>query len=137
MLYFVQQLSIGVHISLNVTHAQKTIPSMSVKPVSGQEFKKKTKTCQLSSYNSVIPIVRLKPEIRLFRHFPKLHNIQKRLRIAPKSFIFSISGFFAKICQKHCIVEKTQDICPIEKKTQDICPIDIESNVLMKKKPRT
>ena len=37
----------------------------------------------------------------------------------------------------HAIVEKTQDICPIEKKTQDICPIDIESNVLMKKKPRT
>ena len=78
MLYFVQQLSIGVHISLNVTHAQKTIPSMSVKPVSGQEFKKKTKTCQLSSYNSVIPIVRLKPEIRPFLSFPKVMKHTKK-----------------------------------------------------------
>ena len=35
----------------------------------------------------------------------------------------------------HAIVEKTQDICPIEKKTGHLSYIDIESNVLMKKNP--
>ena len=33
-------------------------------------------------------IVRLKHEIRLFRHFPKLQNMQNRLWIAPINFTF-------------------------------------------------
>ena len=46
--------------------------------------------------SSVIPVVRLKSEIRLFRHFPKLQNIQRSLEQPQTASFFQFQAFLPK-----------------------------------------